>query len=40
MKKSITQQTNNSNFREYNYDFIATELINQAKSPYSLKKNS
>ena len=35
MKKSITQ--NNKHFQEYNYDFIATELINQANSPYSMK---
>ena len=34
------RKTSNKNFREYNYDCIATELINQAKSPYSVDKKS
>ena len=38
MKQAKTH--NNKHFGEYNYDFIATELINQAKSPYSIKSKS
>lgn len=36
MKQSTKSHHNNLHFKEYNYDYIATELINQAKSPYSV----
>ena len=38
MKHIKSGPAENKHFKEYNYDFIATELINQAESPYSVNK--